>query len=322
LTAILTAIPTTTPTTTPTTSLPLALCQAIQPTLPPLSSASYSGWRLTRLAEANARPVYVGYKEHDDNHTHPTLRLLGSQTVLCEGYWPFRPSFEPKHVLAGTCLYTAAWSVHFASVAGGNRPRSLSLGLPGDLERIEKLLKNRRQITTFQIPTQPANYHRKLIAWQAEILQRYPSIETIEYTLPLYDYHGYIMHFEEVLGQSLPGLHRALDEYVQIIKDFMQEVWGDAQMAKLSFDLPGSPELKKEDIRSRENDLQLYLSAVGKERVMGIEDLPEVALAHEVAWRSGSLIPCAVAVLDLPDPYLVRDDASAACRYVSIAELQ
>ena len=300
------------------TLLPL---QAKHATLPTLSSASYSGWRLTRLNEASESAVYVACKEGDADHTHPTLRLLGANTVLCEGYWPFRPTFEPKHILSGTCLYTALWSIHFAPVAGGSNPRPLSLGLPNDLERIAKLLKNRRQITAFQLPTRPARYHQRLIAWQAEVLQRFPTVETVQYTLPVHDYHGYIMHCEAALGHSLPGLHLALDEYVQIIKDFMQEVWGDALIAKVCFDLPGSAELKKADTRSIENDLQLYLSAVGKERVMGMEDLSEAALAHEVARRSGFLIPCAVTALELPDPYFVRDDASAACRSATLAEL-
>jgi hypothetical protein len=79
--------------------------------------------------------------------------------------------------------------------------------------------------------------------------------------------------------------------------------------------------LKKADTSSRENDLQLYLAATDQERVIGMEDLPEVALSQEVARRSGVLIPCAVCVLDLPDPYLAREDASYACRRVTLAEL-
>jgi hypothetical protein len=51
---------------------------------------------------------------------------------------------------------------------------------------------------------------------------------------------------------------------------------------------------------------------------MGMEDLPEVALAHEIARRTGVLIPCAVSVLDLPDPYLTREDESYACRFVPL----
>ncbi len=285
-----------------------------------MSSVAYSGWRLTRLAEANTRPVYVACKEDDADHAHPALRLLGSQTVLCEGYWPFRPTFEPKCILAGTCLYTAAWSVHFAATGEGSVPRPLSLGLPGDLKRIEKMLKQRRPITVLQLPTQPGNYHRRLITWQAEVLARFPSIETVYYTLPVHDYHGYILHFETALGQSLPGLHVALEGYMQSIQAFMQQVWG-AQIAKVRYDFPGSPELKKANTSSRENDLQLYLRAVDQERVMGMEDLPEVALSHEVARRSGVLIPCAVSVLDLPDPYLARLDPSYACRRVTLAEL-
>ena len=199
-------------------------------------------------------------------------------------------------------------------------PRPLSLGLPGDLTRIEKMIKKRRSITALQLPTQPAAYHQRLIRWQAEMLARFPSIETVQYTLPVHDYHGYILHFESALGQPLPGLHAALDAYVETIKGFMHEVWGE-QMAKVRFDIPGSPELKKVNTNSRENDMQLYLAAMGQENVMGMEDLPEVALAHEVARRSGVLIPCAVCVLDVPDPYLARDDAAAACQRLTLAEL-
>jgi hypothetical protein len=153
------------------------------------------------------------------------------------------------------------------------------------------------------------------------VLARFPSVEAVHYTLPLPDYHGYIQHFEAALGQPLPGLHAALDAYAQSIKDYRQQVWGD-QLAKVHYDIPGSPDLKKVNATSRENDLQLYLRAVKQERVMGMEDLPEVALAHEVARRTGILIPCAVSVLGLPDPYYVRDDASYACQQVQLAELR
>ena len=289
--------------------------------LPVAAGVAYSGWRLTRLAEANARPVYVACKEEDADHAHPALRLVGSQTVLCEGYWPFRPSFAPRRILGGTCLYTAAWAVHFAPAADGRAPRPLSLGLPGDLKRIEKMLKQRRPVMAFQLPTQPGRYHQRLITWQAEVLARFPNLETVHYTLPVHDYHGYIQHFEAALGQALPGLHVALEAYVQTIQAFMEQVWG-AQMDKVRFDIPGTPELKKTDASSRENDLQLYLAATHQERVMGMEDLPEVALSHEVARRSGVLIPCAVCVLDLPDPYLIRDDPSYACQGVTRADLQ
>jgi len=303
---------------------PLAVALPIHtphPHLLPSSSLAYSGWRVTRLSDSPTRPTYVAFKEDDIEHAHPALSLVGSHTVHCEGYWPFRPAFAPKRILAGTCLYTAAWNIQFAAAGDGSDPRPLSLGLPGDLNRILKFLKKRRPIAHFQIPTQPGFYHRRLITWQAEVLQRFPSIETIHYTLPVPDYHGYILHFEEALGASLPGLHAALDDYVQTLQHFMQRVWGE-QMDKVRYDIPGSAELKKINATSRENDLQLYLSAVDQEQVMGIEDLPEVALAHEVARRTGVLIPCAVSVLALPDPYLAREDELAACQHFTLAELR
>ena len=101
----------------------------------------------------------------------------------------------------------------------------------------------------------------------------------------------------------------------------MQQVWGE-QMSKVHFDMPGSAELKKADATSRENNLQLYLNAVNCDQVMGIEDLPEVGLAHEVARRTGVMIPCAVAVMGLPSPYMVREDASYACHSVSLEALR
>jgi hypothetical protein len=299
----------------------LQAAAVIQPDLLPTASVVYSGWQLSRLPSATTRAVYVAFKEDDAAHAHPALRLVASQTVLCEGYWPFRPPWEPRVILGGVCLYTAAWAVRFAAAADGGAPRPLSLGLPGDLARILKYLKKGRPIATIQLPTQPGLYHQRLIPWQAEVLSRFPGVEAVHYTLPVPDYHGYILHFEAALGQPLPGLHAALEAYAQSIKDYQQQVWGDL-IAKVHYDLPGSPDLKKVNTASRENDLQLYLQAVNRERVMGMEDLPEVALAAEVARRTGILIPCAVSVLGLPDPYLARDDAFAACQQVKLAELQ
>jgi hypothetical protein len=284
-------------------------------------SVSYSGWRLNRQSTATAHAVYVAFKEDDAAHEHPALRLVASDTVLCEGYWPFRPTWEPRVILGGVCLYTAAWAVRFAAAADDAPPRPLSLALPGDLERILYLLKKGRSIAAIQLPTKPGLYHQRLIRWQAEVLARFPSVEAIHYTLPVPDYHGYIQYFEAALGQPLPGLHAALDAYAQSIKDYQQQVWGDL-IEKVHYDTPGSPDLKKVNTASRENDLQLYLLAVKQVRVMGMEDLPEVALAHEVARRTGILIPCAVCVLGLPDPYFVRDDASYTCQQALLAELR
>jgi|GEM_PF-3135802 hypothetical protein len=308
-------------------SLPLeALLDHPQPLPSVLFSIPYSGWRLSCLTASTDRTTYLAFKEADLNHEHPALLLVGSNparsdAVLSEGYWPFRPVFSPKHIVSGICLYTGSWGVRFAGAdPGGASPRLLSLGLPGDLERMLRFIRKRRPILEFQIPTQPGLYHRRLIRWQKQILDRFPDVESVRYSLPIANYHGYIMHFEAALGLELPGLHAELDAYVETLKTYMTEVWG-GHSDKVIYDIAGATDLKNLDASSRENDLQLYLQAAGLERVMGMEDLPEVALAHEVARRSGVLIPCAVAVTGLPDPYLERDDAWCACTAHSLERL-
>jgi hypothetical protein len=292
-----------------------------RPHLPPAVSIMYSGWRLTRLAESATHSTYAAFKTDDLEHTYPAVTLLGAENVFCEGYWPFRPTYAPKIVLGGACLYTAAWAVHFAAAKHGSIPRPLSLGLPGDLTRALEMLKKGRSISGFQLPTRPGLYHQRLITWQAAVLQRFPTVETVRYTLPIPDYHGYILHLENALGYALPGLHSTLDQYAQTIQEYMRQVWGET-MRKVQFDIPGSIAQKQANLLSRENDFQLYLAAVRDEEVMGMEDLPEVALPHEVARRTGIIIPCAVAVLDLPDPYMVRTDASYACKMVSLEAMR
>ncbi len=301
---------------------PLLMADA-NPLLPAVATPSvpYSGWRISLLSEGAARTTYVAYREEDANHEHPGLMLGGSDTVVCEGYWPFRPAFSPKIILGGICLYTGVWAVQFSGVDGGELPRPLGLGLSGDLQRCLKFINKRRPIFGFQLPTRPANYHRRLIAWQRTILDRFPEAVEIRYTLPVHDYHGYIKHFEAALGEELPGLHVELDAYVEIIKAHLYESFGH-HMDKLAYDLPGSAKLKKNNTASRNNDLQLYLDAIGQERVMGMEDLPEVALAHEVARRCGIVIPCAIAVVDLPDPYMVREEESCNCRWLDLQDLR
>ena len=224
-------------------------------------------------------------------------------------------------ILGGICLYTSAWTVQFAAAPGNPTPRPLSLGLPGDLVRIHTLLAKDRPIAAVNVPTRPGLYHQRLIHWQSEVLSRYPSVQTIRDNLLDNDYHGYIRNVEYVLGESLPGLQAALDDYVTAIKALLRKTMA-AYYHKLRFDIPGTSDLKAVDATSRENDLRLYLAAVGESNVMGMEDLPEVALAYEVAQRTGVLIPSAVAVLGLPDPYMQRDDPSYACRPFSLVELQ
>lgn len=301
--------------------LPLLLPNSVRQSTIPFTDVTYSGWRLTQLSEKKDQTIYAAFKADDVEHSYPAVTLKSSQTVFCEGFWPFRPSYAPRVILSGVCLYTAAWSLSFASAAdNGDEPRPLSLGLPGDLARILKLLKKGRPIVSVQLPTLPALYHRRLINWQAEVLQRFPSVEVIRYTVPVHDYRGYIMQVEGAVGHPLPGLHQALDGYMRTIQAYMELAWGDFTQ-RVQFDTLGSPEYKKADATSRENDMQLYLRAVQDERVMGMEDLPEVALAHEVARRTNVMIPCAVAVLGIPDPYLLREDACCACQTLPFAAL-
>ncbi len=310
------------------TANPTTLAGAAPPALPlapAVPSLTYSGWRLSRLTEANGQMVYVADKEADSDHTHPPLRLVGAQVnddaIVCEGYWPFRPAFAPRVLLGGSCLYTAAWAVNLSAAPNGAESRPLSLGLPGDLKRLVERINKGRTIRSVQLPIRPALYHRRLLYWQATVLQRFPSVECIRYTLPVHDYHGYILYLERALGFALPGLHTALDAYVQTLQAYLQQVWGDAR-AKIHFDIPGSTAQKQADLLSRENDFQLYLAAVQEKGVMGMEDLPEVALSHEVARRTGILIPCAVAVLGLPDPYMLRSDALCACQTIPLEALR
>ncbi|MDD5033379.1 MAG: hypothetical protein PHE55_01360 [Methylococcaceae bacterium] len=284
-------------------------------------SVQYSGWRLRCLSETPARATWVAFKEEDRNHEHPALILAGSDGVVCEGYWPFRPSFSPKIILGGVCLYTRTWGVQFAAATDSEPPATRSLALPGDLQRALGFLKKGRPVQGFHLPTRPGHYHRLLIGWQRQVLDRFPDVESIHYTLPVQDYHGYIMHFEDALGEKLPGLHAELDAYVETLKDYLAEVWG-SHMDKIAYDIPGSAELKRVNATARENDLQLYLKSADADRVMGMEDLPEVALPHEVARRSGVLIPCAVSVLALPDPYMAREDSNCACRWVALDDLR
>jgi hypothetical protein len=301
---------------------PTHLPAVVRPRLSLADSIAYSGWRLTQLSEMPERSTYAAFKADDIEHTYPAVTLASSATVFCEGYWPFRPTYAPQLILGGVCLYTAAWAIRFTGAGGhGHAPRALSLGLPGDLARILRLLEKGRPIESIELPTRPGLYHQRLITWQAEILGRFPSVERIRYTLPIHDYRGYIMQLETALGYALPGMHMALDKYVQAIKAYLQQVWGDLTH-KVEFDTRGSAEFKKADATSRENDLRLYLDAVQCERVMGMEDLPEVALSHEVARRKNVMIPCAVAVLGIPDPYTAREDPSYACRSVPIDELR
>ncbi|MGH8549856.1 MAG: hypothetical protein ACRERU_14875 [Methylococcales bacterium] len=284
-------------------------------------SIPYGGWRLRCWSEAPARSTWVAFKEKDLNHEHPALILAGSDTVVCEGYWPFRPNFSPRTILGGVCLYTRAWGVQFAGASDRERPIRRSLGLPGDLQHILELVKKGRPVLGFHVPTQPALYHRLLIGWQRQVLDRFSEAEAVRYTLPLEDYHGYIMHFEDALGKKLPGLHAELDSYVEILKGFIKETLG-GHIRKLIYDIPGNAEVKRANTTSRENDLQLYLQGARMQQVMGMEDLPEVALAHEVARRSGVLIPCAVSVLGLPDIYKASEDPHCACRWVGLEDLR
>lgn len=284
-------------------------------------AAAYGGWRVTRMSEASGRSTWVAFKEDDVNHEHPALILSGSDSVVCEGYWPFRPSFTPKTILGGICLYTRAWGVQFAAAGSGERPIRRSLALPGDLQRVLDHVKKGRPIVGFHVPTQPALYHRQLIGWQRKVLDRFPEAEAVRYTLPVQDYHGYIMHFEDTLGEKLPGLHAALDSYVETLRGYIEEIFGE-HVNKVLYDIPGSAEMKRANATSRENDLQLYLRSAALERVMGMEDLPEVALPHEVARRSGVLIPCAVSVLGLPDLYKASEESHCACRWIALEDLR
>ena len=84
-----------------------------------------------------------------------------------------------------------------------------------------------------------------------------------------------------------------------------------------------STEDREKNLSSKDVDILMYADSVGSERIMGVEDLPQLLIAHQIAKTTEHIIPCNVCVLELPHPFLVRNNGSAyMSRKFSLDELQ
>lgn len=280
------------------------------------------GWFLEKQSNDVMPETYRAVRKKNDENRFSSVVLSSSYGVVCEGYWPSKPSYQPEIILSGICLYTACWSVQLAAANGKTAPpRASSLALPGDMERLFQRIERGRAINYVEVPFSPGPYHYQLLKWQADAMGRFSNIKEIRYDIPRYNYHNYISSFESAVGRTLPRLHEEVEVFIAKLKRMMSKIWPRELLAKVVFFEP-TTEVHGDIPSSKDVDLFMYTDSIGSEKILGVEDLPQLSIAYQLAKTTDQVIPCLVTVLELPHPFMVRNNGSTyESRMFSLDEL-
>lgn len=253
---------------------------------------SYANWKINGNRVTRRLP----------DATQLELDLVHGKHVALEGWYGEPPECVDTAIM-GICCWDARWQVLFQAQDKKSLPARRVMAMPIDrTEALQKMRKGTRP-EMMQVPVLPGEYHHQMLRFQAHQL-KVLNPRRVLYHLPDLEYHAYIQEFETGYGAQCPQLHEALEEFCAKLQNAVVESLGAASHSRIEFIRPmamGMP-------HGTDSYLFPYLHPEAFDAdpasLIGIEDLIEVRLAHEVAQRTGRCTPVRVGVLSAPHPYL------------------
>lgn len=232
-----------------------------------------------------------------------------------EGWWG-NPT-QGKDLVTGICIFDARWSLEFDNGKEAGAKKSLSL--PREREKAFKMIKKGRGVKTINIPTELGRYHRMMIQWQVEkIFQLAPR--RILYHLPVGEYEIFVQELEEVVGKKLPQLYNLLQDLSSKIKasflDSLTRIGIDAK--RVEFINPLEMGAQNTDDSFGFPYMFPHVFGMSVENMMGVEDLVELRILLRAKEERGHSIPVLCAVLEVPHPYMIRDDSGSGLAVVDV----
>ncbi|MFA6383234.1 MAG: hypothetical protein WCX17_02325 [Parcubacteria group bacterium] len=225
--------------------------------------------------------------------------------AVSEGWWGY-PTCE-KDLVSGICIFDARWALEFDNGKEAGTRKSLSL--PREREKAFKMMEKGRKIKNLYVPTELSAYHLKLLQWQVKkICQLSPK--RILYHLPVGEYEIFIQELETAAGIDLPWLYVRLEEISEKIKNYFLEnlTRQGVDAGKVEFIRPLEMGAQSTDDSFGYPYLFPYKFGMSPESMMGLEDLVELRILLRAKMEMNYDIPVLCAVLEVPHPYLIRED--------------
>lgn len=264
-----------------------------------MSDFSYVGWR---VQDGMAKRIMPGGEamqvELQPNHG----------VVLLEGWWGNAVLPDKPVGVSGLCLWDARWQVEFVPQGKGSSKRPAprrSLALPGDRTDVFQRLAAGQRIARIFLPPGPGVYHEQMLRWQADQIKLL-GLERLLYHMPLAEYCVYIRELIDVVGvdvvQQLEGM---LTRYVDQLLRMQASIFGTS-MDLVQYVRP--LECGAGTVHESWAYPYLHPEAFGASsgQLVGVEDLNELRVLHEVRERTGREVPTRVAVLAEKHPYVDR----------------
>lgn len=235
--------------------------------------------------------------------------------AIQEGWWG-NPTQE-KDLISGICIFDARWSLEFEN--GKEIGTKKSLSLPREREKAFKMIKKGRKIKSINVPDEIGKYHQKMIRWQVEkICQLSPK--RILYHLPAGEYEIFIQELEAVSNKEMSRLYAILKKLSNKIKiSFLENLnWHGIDTKKIEFINPLEMGARNTDDSFGLPYLFPHKLGMSPEDMMGIEDLVELRISLRAKKEMEYNIPVLCAVLQIPHPYMNRDDSDGGIVLIDV----
>lgn len=262
---------------------------------------SYVGWR-----------IQAGVATRQMGESLLSVELSPGQTALLEGWWgggEREPPSDPVCV-SGMCLWDARWQLEFAIQGKGasrNPAVRRSLALPGERADCFARLEAGKEVVRAFVPRSPGTYLQTLLKWQVEQF-RVLNPRRILYHVPVLEYQEYIRRIQaaSVKSLELQRLVEQLDDFIRQALELQSSIFGDL-MERVEYIRP--LECGAQTVEESWSFPYLHPEVYGADHasLIGVEDLIELRMVHEVWSRTGVRIPTRVGVLGNPHPYIKKE---------------
>lgn len=256
----------------------------------------YEAWKVHISMDGNSA---VARRKLNGGVTEVALRR-SSLSIPLEGWYGDEPS-SAEFAIGGACILCECFGLHLVGEwQRTTAPPFLSPCNHHDSLSIERFVQEEGHvIVAADLPMELCQYHTILVQVQAEVAKQ-KQVKMMLYHIPRKEYHHSHGIIERLAGIALPGFHRHLDWYTDVLECFVRETFKRAGVGVRIID-PFFPGMDPNDAY-RYPYLNLRSLGLNPQSLIAIEDLVEVRIAVETRTE----IPVWTGVLGFPSPYRQR----------------
>lgn len=267
----------------------------------PPKPANYEAWKISFGIDGTSA---TARRKINGSVTEVALKS-SSLGIPFEGWYGGQPH-SAKKAIGGACTLCECFVLELAGMYQRTAaPLFLSPCNHHDFLSIERYMQQEEHIiAAAHLPMGLCVYHTSLVSAQAQIAKQEGVAEMV-YHIPRKEYHHYHGNIERLVGTSLPGIHRYLDWYSDMLERYVRETFQLVGVGVRIID-PFQPGMDPNDAYVLPY-AKPQMFGLDPEHTMGVEDLVELRLAVEAEKKGWHAFPVWVGVLGLPDsPYRQR----------------